>query len=281
MTQRTASTICTLLFVFVLNATSLNAQKNNANQRDERRENERVAKAEKSLREVKQDLEKAQKETRTHLQKLNSAQDAVQKAKRNLREAEEAAEEELGEKAGIPTALKRVKDAAAQKQAIADPILAQLRTTDAWKLADQQATTATEQKSKLRDNESIDENVRKEEIKKLDAIINRPFQLEQQTISSNPICAKAIENLTKLQNELTNLRKSISRDEVASHPKVVKAKKALETQESSLKSMEKEFSSSQTKLNKVQEKFQSAERELNKARAADAADSNRNKRGGK
>lgn len=281
MFNRTTILFYSTLLVTLLHADGLLAQKNNANQRDERRENERVSKAEKHLREVRQDLERAQKEAKSDLQKLNAAQDAVQKAKRALREAEETAEDEIGEKLGIPTAIKKVKDASEQKQVLCEPILAQLHATESWINADREAESATQQKTKLREDVTLDDTKRNEALKKLEVIINRPFELEQKTLLSNPNCAKAIENVTKLQLELTNLRKSISRDQVAANPKVTKARKALEAQASTLKSAEKELASSQSKLGKAQKQYESAETELAKARAADAADSNRNKKGGR
>ena len=98
--------ICiTLIVVFASIVTTERislAQKGSSPQQDERRENERVAKAERTLASVRKELSAIQKELQSERGSLKKAKSALRQLKKNAREAREEAENRLGAKLGIP-----------------------------------------------------------------------------------------------------------------------------------------------------------------------------------
>ena len=91
-----------LLASLVLFSNSTLAQKGNSPKQDERKENERVARAERLVADAKKDLSSIQKEWKSELGRLERSKLALQQRKKKARDTREDAEDRLGADANRP-----------------------------------------------------------------------------------------------------------------------------------------------------------------------------------
>ena len=91
-----------LFLSFALFHNSTLAQKGNSPKQDDRRENERVARAERLVADAKKDLSAIQKEWKSELGRLERSKLALQQLKKKARDTREDAEDRLGADANRP-----------------------------------------------------------------------------------------------------------------------------------------------------------------------------------
>lgn len=251
---------------------------NNNNRRDEQKENERVQRAQRALSEAQKELREKQADLKSAVKKLDTAQDKLVPAKRALREAEDAAEAEIGASLGIPEVVALVNSRRKEYDALAKPVLDDLHAKPEWKAVQADADKAKTDKEALRENVELEDDERDLQLKKLAAIIQRPFDIEDKALAANTECAAAKKLVDEAAMKLAELRKKISPGKVDSHPKVVAAQKALENVQKSFAQEEKLLTNSRTAATKAQRSVVAAQNELNRAKQADANDNNKGKK---
>ena len=271
----------TSIFVFALIVTMERisfAQKGSSQQQDERRENERVAKAERTLAEAKKELSAIQKELQSEMGSLERSKSALPQLKKKAREAREEAEVRLGSKLGIPEALKKVRQAGAALEEIADKLREQLHKTPTWIQAKDAADQAKKARELLHDDiENVGNNI-DDKLKVLSVVIVKPLELENEAIAKAPQAIEATKQLSAQQSELEKKRKLLPTGEVEQDRKVVQAVAEIEKKEKEIADIDTKLRKSRSEASKIQRRFVDAEVSLQKAKAADAADSNRPKK---
>jgi predicted nucleic acid-binding Zn-ribbon protein len=248
----------------------------NANARDERKENQRVANAEKALAEVKKDLSAIQKNLKQELTQQNKDEDSLVALRKKVRQAREDAEDRLGESVGIPAALKKVRLARTELDMASAEVLAKLAMTSEWKQANAKAAEAKEQKKSLLENLELDAQDRLQTMSKLTETIARLAEIEQQAISKDPKANKANAALNGAQSELEIVRKKLPRDKIDADTQVVQIEKEISKREKSIRDLDSAITKLRNEASKVQKRMVQAQSSLKNARAADAADPNRN-----
>ena len=269
------------IFVFALIVTMERisfAQKGSSPQQDERRENERVAKAERTLAEAKKEISAIQKELQSEMGSLERSQSALPQLKKKAREAREEAEVRLGSKLGIPEALKKVRQAGAALEEIADKLREQLHKTPTWIQAKDAADQAKKARELLHDDiENVGNNI-DDKLKVLSVVIVKPLELENEANAKAPQAIEATKRLSAQQSELEKKRKLLPTGEVEKDRKVVQAVAEIEKKEKEIADIDTKLRKSRSEASKIQRRFVDAEVSLQKAKAADAADSNRPKK---
>jgi len=248
-------------------------QKGNSPNQDERKENERVDKAERSLAEVKKELSAIQKEFRSERGSLERSISALPQLKKKAREAREEAEDRLGVKVGIPDALTKVRQARAAVEEIAVIVRDQLHKSAGWIQANEAGNYAKKAREFLLDDvEQTDNDAKLEE---LGSVINKPLELENEAVARDPIAMDATKRLTMMQAELEKKRKLLPIGAVEKDPKVLQAMNEIEKKEKAIVAIESKLSKVRSEASKIQKRFGDAQFSLQRAKAADAADSNR------
>ena len=262
--------VCTTLLT---TNSSAFAQKGNSPNQDERKENERVDKAERSLAEVKKELSAILKEFRSERGSLERSISALPQLKKKAREAREEAEDRLGVKVGIPDALTKVRQARAAVEEIAVNVRDQLRKTAGWIQANEAGNYAKKARELLLDYVEQTDNDAK--LTELGSVINKPLELENEAVARDPIAMDATKRLTMMQAELEKKRKLLPIGEVEKDPKVLQAMNEIEKKEKGIVAIESKLSKVRSEASKIQKRFGDAQLSLQRAKAADAADSNR------
>lgn len=252
--------------------------KGSANQRDEKRENERVRKAQREFDQARQSLNLHQADLRTAIKKLDQSEDVLAQAKRALREAEKSAELEIGQTLGLPAAYADLQQSQAKLAELSRPVLDKMHSTDQWKTLESQVAQAKLERDELKENLELEEAERLSRLKELSTIILRPYELEETTIAGDPDCLAAKKEVEDRSAKLAELRKKITANKVKWHPQVVKVQKELDKAEDSLDKTEKNLIGERNKATKAQRAYQQAQIELARAKQADAADTNKGKR---
>ena len=253
-------------------------QKGNSQQQDERRENERVAKAQRTLDEVKKELSVIQKELKSEIGSLEKAKSALPQLKKKARESREDAEDRLGAKLGIPEVLAKVRQAGAVLEEISIKIREQIHSTTTWIQAKEAADQARKSKELLLDDlENVGNNI-DDKLKDLASVIKKPLDLENEAIAKDAKATEATMQLSVQQSELDKKRKLLPTGEVEKDRKVVQAVSEIEKKEKEIVAFESNLRKVHGEANKIQRKFVDAQAGLQKAKAADAADSNRPKK---
>lgn len=265
--------VCTIVLVMDNNAF---AQKGNSPNQDERRENERVAKAERSLAEVKKELSAIQKELRSEMGNLERSTSALPQLKRKAREAREEAEDRLGAKVGIPDALTKVRQARAVLDEIAMNVREQLHKTPGWIQANEARIQAKKARELLLDDQEQTDN--DEKLIDLGTVINKPIELENEAIARDPIAIDATKRLSTQQAELEKKRKLLPSGEVEKDRKFVQGVSEIEKKQKEIVAIESKLKNVKSDASKIQRRYGEAQMSLQKAKAADAADSNRPKK---
>jgi hypothetical protein len=255
---------------------TLAAQDRNNNRKDEKREDERVRKAQQEVSEIGKKLSASRSDLNSSLKALDQSQTKFLLANRQLREAQEAVEAELGRSIGLPEALEKVRQQRDRYNELIQPVIAQLHATPEWKTLQTQVAQAKIDRQALRENVALEADEHQKQLAMLDAILNRPDELESQAIHAKPACVEAQEELKKAQAEVGQLRKKLTVSKVDSHPKVAAAKKQLNEILSAKMADEKKVTAARNAAVKVQQDLSRAQEELLKAKQADAKDPNRN-----
>ncbi len=255
-------------------------QNNQNNQRDERRENERVADAEKNLKQAQNHKNDADKALRLAARNVQAANAAVQSARVKLNDVHDQVADKLADSLGIDQAVAKWKQAKSKLEEISRPIVTALHATEPWKTAKAQADKAHAQREKLLDDVDVDDKDRAAQLKTLESMERKPSELEQQAIAADAKGKKALAEVEATYEAAQKIRKSISEDKIAADPQVVRATKDVNEAESKLKNATKELASARSEQLKQLQKVNEASQSLAKAKMADAADSNRPKKKG-
>ncbi|MEQ1825473.1 MAG: hypothetical protein ABL921_05980 [Pirellula sp.] len=262
--------------LFALPASQTFAQKN-ANARDEQRENQRVAEAERSLANVRKELSSIQKELQKDLNQLERQEAALIQLRKNVRQVREDVEDRLGDKLGIPEALKKVKAARTELDKATADVIASLGTQPEWKLAKSNADAAKAEKKKLLEDVEVEDDQREQKLRQLQEPITRLQAIEQDAIAKDSAATKATSSLKSALTELEELRKKLPKDKIESDPKVRQLEEEIDKKEKEINSTKVKIVKHRADASKAQRKLVQSQNNLRNAKAADAADSNRKK----
>lgn len=263
--------------LLVINCDLAWAQKG-ANSRDERRENQRVAAAEKTLSEVKKELASIQNDLKREMGHLEKGEASLIQLRKAVRQAKEDAEDRLGDKLGIPKALQAVRSARETLDKASANVIASLANDASWKEAKPLADAARQIKKTLNEDVELDDEERELKLREANAQIAKLDAIEQEAIAKDPAAIKAKEGMLASQNELDTLRKKLPKDKIESDPKVVQLNRDIEKKEKELNNFKNAIAKLRMEASKTQRRFSQATMSLRNAKAADAADSNRNKK---
>jgi hypothetical protein len=245
--------------------------------KDEKRENERVKKAEKEVSETKRELAEIQKKLKEKLRSIDAREDGLSKLLRAYRDAVDDAEQEIGASIGIPSAMAKVKENRKKLDEASVPLLAELHATPQWKKLLQEVEVAKQTKEELHENTEIEDSERDAKLSEIDRLLRKPSEVESNAIQQSPVCKPLQATLSKMVDELDILRKKISKDKVQSHPKVAQVSKRVEEAKKELASQRKELTTIRGNVAKGMKQLANAQAELTKARVADAKDANNGK----
>ena len=251
------------------------SQKGN-NNRDEQRENQRVKNAERSLADAKNDLGATQKTLRQLLGQHEKEEVSLVQLRKTRRQTREDVEDRLGEAVGIPKALKKARESRAELDKITAKVESQLAATDSWKRAKAEADQAKANRQMLLENVELEQEARQANLSKLSHVVSRPSEMVNEAVLNDDIGKKETMTLKTAQAELDECRKKLPTEKINSDPKVAQIEKEIAKQEKELKELDSKISKTQIDANKVQKRLVQAQLSLKNAKAADAADSNRN-----
>ncbi len=272
---------CLCLFVTSLFLTTepiALAQTSNKQKQDERKENERVARANLAVTDAKRDLVAVQKELKAEMESQTKAALTLQLLKKKLRETREEAEDRLGAKIGIPEALAKVRNAGASRELIASKIRDEIHKSTSWIQADQASQDAKKKKAALLDDVEELGKDNDQQLAQLAKWILLPIALEDEAIAKDSNAIDATKRLAEEQAELDKKRKLLPKGEVDRDKKVVQVLSEMDKQEKVLSDIESKLRKVKSEANKVQRRLADAAMNLQKAKAADAADPNRAKK---
>ncbi len=268
--------ISTVLSVCLLVSSSIAfGQKGNNPKQDERRENERVANAERSLTDAKRDLSSIQKELRSEMVSLENSVLALRQLKKKAREVREEVEDRLGAIVGIPDALSKVRQAGTALEEISVQLREQLYKTPNWIQANAAADQAKVAKAAMLDDLEQAGNNNDAQLKPLLKLIGKPMELENEFIARDSTAIEATKRLAEQQAELDKRRKLLPSGEVEKDRKVIQALSEVAKKEKEIDEMEIKLKKKRTDAGRIQKQVADAQMNLQKAKAADAADPNR------
>ena len=260
---------------FAWSGTQLSGQNGNKERQDERKENERVDKAERAVNATRKELGVVQKELRSQSSQLEKLVHSLGELRKRTREAREDAEERLGAKIGIPAALSKVRVAGATLEQSAAKVRKEVHATNEWMLAKAAADQAKEARAAMLEDANSIEYENNGQHDALMKLILKPLEMENAAIAKDPNTLEAENHLTQQQTELNKLRKLLPSGQVDKDRAVVQALQAVEKKEKELSEMESQFRKSKGEASKIQKRVVEAHLSLQRARAADAADPNR------
>lgn len=250
-------------------------QKGNSARQDERKENERVAKAERDVNEAKKDLAAIQKVLRSESVQVEKMSQSLRELKKRVREVREDAEDRLGAKIGIPSALANVRTAGTALEQCAVQVRKDVHTTKEWVSAKAAADQAKNARDALLDELNPVDDEDNEPLKALLQVIRKPMELEDDAMAKDPGAVNATKHLSQQQVELDRLRKLLPSGQVDKDREVVQATQAVGKKEKELSEAESQFKKSKSEAVKIQRRLAENQLSLQRARAADAADPNR------
>jgi hypothetical protein len=260
---------------FAWSGTNLYGQNGNKERQDEKKENERVDKAERAVNETRKELVVVQKELRSQSTQLEKIVHSLGELRKRTREAREDAEDRLGAKIGIPAALSKVRVAGATLEQSAAKVRKEVHATNEWLLAKAAADQAKETRAAILEDANHIEDENNGPHDALLKLILKPLEIENAAIAKDPNSLEGEKHLAQQQSELNKLRKLLPSGQVDRDREVVQALQAVEKKEKELNEMESQFRKSKGEASKLQKRFVEAQLSLQRAKAADAADPNR------
>ena len=263
------------LSICLLHSATAYAQKNARNQQDEKRENQRVADAQKQVREHQNDANEAEQKLRSLMRSSGGLEAKLAQARGELRETRERVADRMAKSMGIETALAHLKDIKAQLAAYSQPILEKLHQSSTWMEAKQAADEAKQQADAVREDITLTDEVRTAKIKELAPKIVKPSDLDRQTILDTPEGKRLADELTAALAAIEKIRKAIPDEKVDADPTVVQVKKSIEKAEQELKKHSQSVLAERESVQKAQQRLVQSRQKLQQAQAADARDRNR------
>ncbi len=162
------------------------SQSKNQDRQDEKRENERVAKMQKAVRDEQEELQKIAKSLRTSIIETQCAETALRLALADFRHEREAAEERWEEKNGLADQIQSMRELRAKYNSIVKPMIAKVQATDEWVVANKNASAAIAASTTILNDDSLSEDQLEAHLAKRDAIINAPRILEIKAVEADP-----------------------------------------------------------------------------------------------
>lgn len=251
------------------------AQKNNRNKQDEKRENERVADAQKEVREQQKDLSDAEQKLREAVRSSTSQVANLARAREQLRQTREQTADRLAKSMGIEAALERLKLAKMKLVEFKTPVIEKLHRSKEWVAATDAADKAQSEIDKLREDIELSDDDRKQKLDRLTKLVLRPDELDRQAVVETAEGKLLTDQVEAALAAIEKIRRAIPDEKVDADPAVVQAKKTLEKSEQELKKLTQNVSAQRNSVQKAQQQLQQSRQKLQQAQAADARDKNR------
>ena len=263
------------LSLSLLSSATAQAQKNTRNQQDEKRENQRVADAQKQVREHQNDVNEAEQKLRSLMRSSGGLEAKLAQVRGELRETRERAADRMAKSMGIDAALDHLKDVKAQLAAFSQPVLEKLHQSPIWMDAKKLADESKKRADALREDVQLSDEERTARIKELTTSVVKPNELDRQTILDMPEGKRLTDELTAALAAIEKIRKAIPDEKVDADPTVVQVKKSIEKAEQELKKHMQSVLAERESVQKVQQRLVQSRQKLQQAQAADARDRNR------
>ena len=274
MTREIVAWLLALHLVVVISVPAL-AQKNARNKQDERRENQRVADAQKSVREHQAELQQAEQKLKSLLRTSATLELHLNKARSQWREKREQVADEMAKSMGIDAALSRLKQAKAELAEYSQPIHDALHQKQEWIAAKKSADQAKSEIETLREEIGLGEDERNSKLNALTDLVLKPGELDRQAILDSEKGKSLSEKVDDAQAAVGKIRRAIPDEKVDANPAVVQAKKAIDQAEQELKKHAQSQSVARGGVQKAQVQLNQSRLKLQQAQAADARDKNR------
>lgn len=250
-------------------------QKNNRNKQDEQRENQRVAAAQKDVKNGQSELNEAEQKLRSLMRALGGLEAAATKARSELRETRERVADQMAKAMGIEAALAKVKDTKAALAAYAQPVLEKLHLTDDWKAAKKLAVDSKTDLEQLRENVQLPEDERRAKLDELTKLILRPAELDRLAVLETEEGKRLSNQVNEALAAVEKIRRAIPDEKVEKHPEVVQAHKAVDKAELDIKKQMQNVAAARASMQKSQQHLVQSRQKLQQAQAADARDRNK------
>jgi chromosome segregation ATPase len=221
---------------------------------DERKENARVLEAQKSVDKAKERLQEEQKRFKIKLREVDSHEKSLMKEKRKLRES---------------------KDARAELDRCAAPILEKLHASAEWKAIQKRVQEAKDRREELLSDTELSEETRNEQLNAINAIVKLPLLEEAKACATDQKWVAANEMLSSAMEKLDKLRSKISKSEIESHPETIAAEKRVVIASKELMAESRSLANLRTALRNAQLNLVSAQSKLTKAKGEDSRDKNK------
>ena len=250
------------------------SQSKNQDRQDEKRENERVEKMQKAVREAQDELQKIAKSLRTSIIETQRAEAALRLALSDFRHERETAEDRWEEKNGLADQIQSMRDLRAKYDSIVKPMIAQVQTSDEWIVATKNASAAITASKTILNDDSLSEDQLEAHLAKRDAIINAPRELETKAVEADPE-AKSLKIKIDAQLEsIKSKRSKLDDEKIENDPQVKQAKAASQKAQQLVDTAKKELASLRSQVSKKQTSLAHANKNLSDAKQADANDRN-------
>jgi len=272
---------CALLTV-IFNVSDGHAQnKNQRAKQDERKENERVERAQKAIRVEQQQLQPLLSDLRAALSVQGQAEKDLEAALAEIRIQREAAEERLEEKSGFPELLRKQRELRAKYERVTKPIVEQVQASSEWKSAKKEADQAIIARQNLADDGSLDEESLEKRQANLDTLSKLPQLLEAQAIDADDTAKPLHQQLDANAAKLADMRKKFDDNVVLADPRVKTTIETGQKAKQAVMSATEKTASIRSRVYKQQVSVARANKELAEAKQADAKDRNQPKSSGK
>ncbi len=200
-----------------------------ANRKDEARENERVDRARKSVREAEEQVQDRQKGAAAAAKELEAARSEFRRLGTVLKKLREELQDRAEREGGLPALLAERAKSQETFDELARPIVARLKGSPEFTAAQADAARALAELQRVRgtaaanaatpDGGTVGQTLLKRTL--------RPAELEQAAVDAVPAARDARRKMTELQTRVATLRKQVA-DAVAQAPEVLRAQKELE-----------------------------------------------------
>ncbi len=265
------SAIAALCLCAALTSAAL-AQKNNRDQRDEKRENQRVAAAEKTVHDKQSELKTTEQKLRNLMREVAQLAGNITTTRNRWRDTRDEAADELAKAAGITGALGHLKATKAKLAEYSRPILDELHKSEKWQSAKRAADQAKRQAETVREDVDLTDAQREAKLDELIKLMGQPDELDRLAIIETEQGKLLSDEVTTALNMVAKIRKSVPDEKIDAHPTVVKAKQALERAEQELAKHKQSLSAQGGHVAKAKQELQQARQKLEQARVADKKD---------
>jgi hypothetical protein len=250
-----------------------------ANRKDEARENERVDRARKSVREAEEQVQDRQKGAVAAAKDLDAARLELRRREAALKKLREELQDRSERDEHLPALLAERAQTQEAFDKLAKPIVAGLKNSSEFVSAQADAARALTELQQVRgtaaanattpDGGTVGQALLKRTL--------RPAELEQAAIDAAPAARDARRKLQELQDRIAAVRKRVA-DAVDRAPEALNAQQELEQSQRDVDKFERTAIAARQKLDDAVAKLQREKQELSRAIEADRKDSNKGKK---